>query len=165
MLSKSIAARALRLGQGMELRRLNQMQILSRDPTTIEVELMRATEAEILASNQELATLLAHQHVGACLIGTTSEIEADERDFALVTQSGAHAGGEQAVDVTGQGYRTVRVSRSQQAEQRSAYGDAHAGGESLSQEIAARYRAFVIRMPEWFVRFEVFVWFAHEEIL
>jgi len=38
MLSKSIAARALLLGQGMELRRLNQVQLLSRDPTTIEVE-------------------------------------------------------------------------------------------------------------------------------
>ncbi|MEJ2309767.1 MAG: RMD1 family protein [Gammaproteobacteria bacterium] len=38
MLSKSITARALLLGQGIELRRLNQLLILSRDPTTIEVE-------------------------------------------------------------------------------------------------------------------------------
>jgi uncharacterized Rmd1/YagE family protein len=38
MLSKSIAARALLLGQSIELRRLNQIHILSRDPTTIEVE-------------------------------------------------------------------------------------------------------------------------------
>ena len=37
MLSKSIAARALLLGQGMELRRLIYMLILSRDPTTIDV--------------------------------------------------------------------------------------------------------------------------------
>lgn len=38
MLSKSIAARALLLGQSIELRRLSQVQILSRDPTTIDVE-------------------------------------------------------------------------------------------------------------------------------
>ena len=38
MLSKSISARALLLGQGIELRRLNQVQILSRDPMMIEVE-------------------------------------------------------------------------------------------------------------------------------
>jgi uncharacterized Rmd1/YagE family protein len=38
MLSQSIAARALLLGQSIELRRLSQVLILSRDPTTIEVE-------------------------------------------------------------------------------------------------------------------------------
>ena len=38
MLSKSIATRALLLGQSIELRRVNQVQILSRDPMMIEVE-------------------------------------------------------------------------------------------------------------------------------